>query len=160
MRSDPAIVPALNTVLKEELTAINQLFLHARMHENWGLGGLGAQAYAASIAAMKQADRLIKRILLLEGLPNLQDLGRLAIGEQPAECLRSDLDLSQRLRDAVAAAMTTCEQAQDYQSREHLAELLEDVEEAIDWHEAQQDLIEQTGLENYLQSHMDGAEED
>ena len=160
MKADPAINPALNAVLKLELTAINQTFLHARMLQNWGLGELGEAVYHHSIDLMKQADRLIKRILLLEGLPNLQDLGRLAIGEQPVECLASDLDLHRRLRGQIAGAIEVCEGAHDYQSREHLQELLEATEETIDWHETQQDLVTAVGVENYLQSHMDDAEDD
>lgn len=160
MQADPSIIQGLNTVLKDELTAINQFFLHARMLANWGLGGLGGRAYHASIEAMKQADTIIKRVLFLEGLPNLQDLGALAIGETPTETLGCDHRLLLQLRTGIVAVIATCEELRDYQTREHLDAILHEVEELIDWHETQQELLERLGSENYLQSHMDDAGED
>jgi len=155
MKSEASVVQALNQVLTDELTLINQTFLHARMLQNWGLDKLGGAVYGHSITAMKEGDRLIKRILLLEGLPNLQELKRLGVGERPAECLASDHRLHASLRQVIVAAIATCEQAVDYQSRDHLEALLHQTEETIDWHETQADLIEALGIERYLQSQID-----
>ena len=152
MKSDGTILHHLNQVLGNELVAINQYFLHARMFRNWGFPKLDEQAYKASIRAMKQADDLIGRILFLEGLPNLQDLGRLYIGENPQEILSCDLKLAEQSANIYREAIAHCEQQTDYVSRDLLTHLLEEGEEHIDWLETQQDLIARTGLQNYLQS--------
>ncbi len=152
MRSDPSINQHLNAALKEALTAINQYFLHARMLGNWGLNGLEKHEYDASIRAMKHADRIVGRILFLEGLPNLQDLGKLLIGEDVPEILRNDLSAESQYCKTLAAAIAHCEQQQDYTSRHHLEELQEDSEERIDWLETQVSLIDAMGIENYLES--------
>lgn len=142
----------LNEALKGQLTAINQYFLHARMCKSWGLEQLNEKEYRYSIKAMKQADLLIERVLFLEGLPNLQDLGRLLIGEDVPELLDNDLQVCQSLRDGLVAAVQICESCQDYVSRDLLEKLVEDTEEQIDWLESQRWLIEQSGLANFLQS--------
>ena len=151
---DPNIIDCLNRVLKNELTAINQYFLHSRMFKDWGLKALAEHEHAESLDEMKHADRLIERILFLDGLPNLQDLGRLMIGEDVAEMLRCDLALENAampvLRDCVAAAETT----RDYVSRELFEEILTSEEEHVDWLETQLELIEKVGLANYIQSQM------
>lgn len=152
MQGKSAINTQLNLVLKSQLTAINQFFLHARMVKNWGLEKLNQQEYKYSIKAMKQADRLIERIFFLEGLPNLQNLGRLSIGEDIPEILSNELNMGNVMRQELILGIQFCEQEQDYVSREILAELLEETEAQIDWFESQQWLIEHSGLENYLQS--------
>ncbi len=152
MKTNPAITQQLNRLLKNELTAINQFFLHARMSRHWGFDRLNDKEYKASIKAMKLADQIIERILFLEGLPNLQDLGRLIIGEDVPELLTGDLQFRRACRDDIVGAISLCETEQDYVSRELLDSLLEEVEEHIDWLETQLDLVEKTGLQNYLQS--------
>jgi len=152
MKSDPQINQALNQVLKQSLTSINQYVLHARMLSNWGLEKLNQVEYAASIHAMKEADRLINRILFLEGLPNLQDLGKLLIGENVQEILSNDLEMDTQYRHTVAEAIKHCETVHDYQSREHLEEIQEHIEARIDWLESQLWLIDKTGMENYIQA--------
>jgi bacterioferritin len=142
----------LNEALKGQLTAINQYFLHARMCGNWGLDQLNQREYKYSIKAMKQADLLIERVLLLEGLPNLQDLGKLVIGEDVPEILGNDLRVCQTLRDGLVAGVLTCETCQDYVSRDLLEKLVKETEEQIDWLESQLWLIEEAGLPNFLQS--------
>jgi len=152
MKSDSTINQQLNAVLKEAVAAINQFFLHARMLGNWGFKGLEKRELDASIRAMKHADKLIERILFLEGLPNLQNLGKLLVGEDVQEILKCDLATETRYRQALATAIAHCEQLGDYVSRHHLEELQEQSEEAIDWLESQLQLIQSVGLENYLQS--------
>ena len=154
MKSDPKIIQHLNLVLKNELTAINQYFLHSRMYEHWGLQRLRDHEYQESIDEMKHADRLIERILFLEGLPNLQDLGKLLVGENVPEVLECDLKLELAARGDLRAAIADCERVGDYISRDLFRHILESEEEHIDWLETQRDLIARVGLENYTQSQI------
>ena len=154
MKASSEIHQQLNRVLKDALTAINQHFLHARMYRNMGLDALNRRIYHHSIQDMKAADALIERILMLEGLPNLQDLGKLAIGEEPGEMLRSDLGMALAHRQTLQQAIAACEQAGDYVSRALLDGLLAECEEIIDWLETQLKLIEDLGMQNYLQTQI------
>jgi len=154
MKGNKQIISLLNSALGIELVAINQYFLHARMYKNWGLDKLNKADYKLSIEKMKQADDLIERILFLEGLPNLQDLGRLHIGEHAAEMLQANMDLEYVSRKALQALIVESENLQDYISRDLAEDLLENVEEQIDWIESQQYIIDHAGIENYLQSMM------
>jgi len=152
MRGDPAIIRVLNAVLTNELTAVNEYFLHARMYENWGFTRLGKITYDESIGEMKHADKLIKRILFLDGLPNLQDLNKLRIGETVPEGMEADLALELGGRVTLVDGIRQCEQAEDYVSREILKEILSDTEEHIDFLETQIGLIRAIGEQNYLQN--------
>jgi bacterioferritin len=158
MRGDPTIIQHLNAALKNELTAINQYFLHARMLTHWGVGKLGKREYDQSIDEMKDADKLIERILFLDGLPNLQDLDKLLIGENVREILDCDLRLEHaaiaRLREAIAH----CEAVRDFVTRDMLSEMLEGEEHQVDFIETQFDLIDRIGIENYIQLQSGSAE--
>ncbi len=156
MQGDNKIIEALNKVLKNELTSINQYFLHARMFRHRGREKLNDYQYKQSIRVMKEADEVIERILFLEGLPNLQDLGKLLIGEEVVECLNGDLTYERDIqRPLLIESIALCETLQDYVSRDLLEDLLEHCEGAIDWLETQQSLIANVTLPNYLQSHME-----
>ncbi|MFZ4537195.1 bacterioferritin [Propionivibrio sp.] len=156
MKGEKIIIGTLNKVLKNELTSINQYFLHARLFRHWGLEKLNDYQYKQSIRVMKEADVLIERVLFLEGLPNLQNLGKLLIGENVTECLQCDLKYEREIQRAqLIESIALCEEQQDYVSRDLLEDLLEHCEEAIDWLETQQSLIKDVTLANYLQVHIE-----
>ena len=158
MHGDPAVIQHLNTVLRNELTAINQYFLHARMLEHWGVGKLGKYEYEASIGEMKDADKLIERILFLEGIPNLQDLDKLLIGEDVKEILEMDLRQEQKAILALREAIAHFESVRDYVSRDLLQDILEGEEEDVNFIETQLALIPKIGLENYIQLQSESAD--
>jgi len=159
VKGNPQIIAELNKLLKNELTAINQYFLHARMMKHWGFERLAKKVYDESIGEMKHADKLIQRILFLDGLPNLQDLGKLAVGEDLPECLAADLRLETGARTALVAAVAHCETAKDFVSREIVVDILEDAEEHIDFLETEIALIDKVGVQNYLQTQIGEGKE-
>ena len=154
MKGDAQVITHLQAQLKNELTAINQYFLHYRMYKHWGLDKLAKKEYEESIGEMKHADKLMDRIFMLDGLPNLQDLGKLMIGENVPEALGCDLKMETGAQATIKAGMAHCESVRDYVSRELLQGILDDTEEHIDFLETQIDLIDKVGLQNYLQSQM------
>jgi bacterioferritin len=157
MKGDPNVIKLLNDQLTNELTAINQYFLHSRIYRHWGFEKLGKKEYEESIGEMKHADQLIERILMLDGLPNLQALHKLMIGETVPEILNCDLQLELVSQKTVKEGIALCEQSRDYVSRDLFQHILDDTEEHIDWLETQIELVEQVGLQNYLQSQMGDA---
>jgi len=158
MQGDPTVIQHLNAVLKNELTAINQYFLHARMLRHWGVTKLGDYEYKESLDEMKHADQLINRILFLEGLPNLQDLNKLLIGENVQELLECDLKLEQAAMPRLREAVVHCETVRDFISRELFESILESEEEHVDFLETQLGMIPKIGIENYIQMQSEAAE--
>ena len=154
MKGDPAVIDHLNAQLKNELTATNQYFLHYRMLDHWGFGKLARKEYEESIGEMKHADRLMKRILMLDGLPNLQDLGKLLVGEDVPEVLDCDLRAERAAQVTLKEGIAHCETLRDYISRDLLQDILDDTEDHIDFLETQIELLAKVGLANYLQSQM------
>ncbi|BBB59231.1 bacterioferritin [Undibacterium sp. YM2] len=158
MKGDAKVIKLLNAQLTNELSAINQYFLHARMYKHWGFEKIAKKEYEESIGEMKHADKLIDRILMLGGLPNLQALHKLMIGEDTLEMLRCDLKLEVAAQKTVKEGIATCEAVGDYVSRDLFQMILEDTEEHIDWLETQLELVEKIGIQNYLQSQMSSEE--
>ncbi len=154
MKGDAQVISHLQAQLKNELTAINQYFLHYRMYKHWGLDKLAKKEYEESIGEMKHADKLMDRIFMLDGLPNLQDLGKLMIGEDVPEALKCDLQAETGAQATIKAGMARCEEVRDYVSRDLLQGILDDTEEHIDFLETQIELIGKVGIQNYLQSQM------
>src|SRR5690606_9741825 len=159
MKGDPAVISALNKILGNELVAINQYFLHARMFKDWGLKELADYEYHESLDEMKHADRLIERILFLAGLPNLQDLDKLLIGEDVREILDCDLRLEQAAMPVLRAAIVHCESARDFVTRELLVDILDSEEDHVDCIETQLELIDQMGIQNYIQLQSEAAKD-
>lgn len=159
MKGDNKVLDILNAVLRNELTAINQYFLHSRMLNNWGVTRLGKAEYEESVDEMRHADRLIERILFLEGLPNLQDIGKLLVGEGVKEILECDLKLERSAMPELRQGIAHCEQVSDYVTRKLLREILSGEEEHVDWLETQFELIERMGIENYTQLQSGPAED-
>lgn len=158
MQGDPQAIAFLQAQLKNELTAINQYFVHYRMFKHWGFDKLAKKEYSESIGEMKHADWLMDRIFMLDGLPNLQDLGKLSIGETVPEALTCDLALERGAQQTIKEGMACCESVRDYVSRDLLQKILDDTEEHIDFLETQLELIDKIGVQNYLQSQMgDGS---
>jgi bacterioferritin len=158
MQGDPQVIAHLQAQLKNELTAINQYFVHYRMFKHWGFDKIARKEYEESIGEMKHADRLMERIFMLDGLPNLQDLGKLLIGENVPEVLSCDLQSESGAQATIKNAIAHCESVRDFVSREILQDILDDTEEHIDWLETQIDLLAKVGLENYLQSQIGAAD--
>ena len=154
MKGDATVIEHLNKVLKNELTAINQYFLHSKMYKDWGLSKLGDYEHGESVDEMKHADEIIERVLFLEGLPNLQDLGKLRIGENVQEMLQCDLDLELDAIPDLRAAIAYCENHKDYVSRDLFDSILQSEEGHVDWLETQLELINKVGIENYIQSQV------
>lgn len=152
MQADPKVIEYLNAELKNELTAINQYFLHARLYKHWGLEALGKHEYEESIEEMKHADKIIERILMLDGLPNLQDLSKLLVGEDVREAIECDLKLEYIAQAQCKESIVYCESVRDFVSREIFVEILDDTEDHIDWLETQLGLIDKIGIQNYQQS--------
>ena len=155
MKGDQKVIEFLNRALGNELVAINQYFLHAKMYKDWGFQALYEHEYHESIDEMKHADMLVERILFLEGLPNLQDLGKIFIGQDTKEIIECDLKLERAAHGTVVEGIAYCESVKDYVSREILVDILDDTEEHIDWLETQLELIDKVGIQNYLQSQME-----
>ena len=154
MKGDEEVIKQLNIILKNELTAINQYFLHARILKDWGVLGLAKKIYDESMGEMKHADWIIERVLTLDGLPNLQDLGKLKIGEDVSEMFTADLGLEMTNQSCLKTAINVCEDKNDYVSRDIFLKILDDTEEHIDWIESQQHVIENAGIKNYLQEQI------
>ena len=156
MKGDKEVIEQLNIILKNELTAINQYFLHARILKDWGFLGLAKKIYEESMGEMKHADWIIERFLTLDGLPNLQDLGKLKIGEDVLEMLTADLSLEMINQSCLKTSINVCEDKNDYVSRDIFLKILDDTEEHIDWIESQQHVIKIAGIQNYLQEQISG----